>query len=193
MYCEGTSTEAVFTDLYKRYYAELHHMTLRYVTLVESEDICQSAFEKLWHQRKVFNEIQDMKAYLFQIARNGCLTQKRKEKLHEAFQRFHRAKEEQGACTENQLLYAELNRHFQQAVRDLPLRRRQTFVLQYFEDCSIKEIAQQLGIAESTVKNMLKLSKVHIQKCILETTEEKQSPLRRNRRDVNVKDLRRAV
>jgi RNA polymerase sigma-70 factor, ECF subfamily len=47
------------------------------------------------------------------------------------------------------------NEVFWQAVRDLPRRQREVVALHYVEDRSVADVAQILGVAESTVKNSL--------------------------------------
>lgn len=57
-----------------------------------------------------------------------------------------------------QIAFPELepvNEHFWKAVRDLPTRQREVVALHYLEDRSVSDVAEILGVAESTVKNSL--------------------------------------
>ena len=47
------------------------------------------------------------------------------------------------------------NERFWQAVRDLPRRQREVVALHYLEDRPVADVAEILGVAESTVKNSL--------------------------------------
>ena len=47
------------------------------------------------------------------------------------------------------------NERFWAAVRDLPRRQREVVALHYLEDRSVADVAEILGVAESTVKNSL--------------------------------------
>jgi RNA polymerase sigma-70 factor (ECF subfamily) len=47
------------------------------------------------------------------------------------------------------------NERFWQAVRELPRRQREVVALHYLEDRSVADVADLLGIAESSVKNSL--------------------------------------
>ena len=47
------------------------------------------------------------------------------------------------------------NERFWKAVRSLPRRQREVVALHYLEDRSVTDVAEMLGVAESTVKNSL--------------------------------------
>ncbi|MET0697831.1 MAG: sigma-70 family RNA polymerase sigma factor [Acidimicrobiia bacterium] len=47
------------------------------------------------------------------------------------------------------------NERFWQAVRDLPRRQREVVALHYLEDRPVADVAEILGVAESTIKNSL--------------------------------------
>jgi RNA polymerase sigma-70 factor (ECF subfamily) len=56
------------------------------------------------------------------------------------------------------------NVRFWQAVRALPRRQREVVALHYLEDMAVTDVAEVLGIAESTVKNSLAQARVTLAK-----------------------------
>jgi RNA polymerase sigma-70 factor (ECF subfamily) len=56
------------------------------------------------------------------------------------------------------------NERFWQTVRALPRRQREVVALHYLEDMAVTEVAQVLGITESTVKNSLAQARTRLAK-----------------------------
>jgi len=73
--------------------------------------------------------------------------------------------------TSSQVAERELREALQNSIDELPLRQKQVYTMNKLEDKSYQEIADDLGLSRSTVKNQiiaatkiirLKLSKYHL-------------------------------
>ncbi len=135
---------------------------------VESEEIVQNTFLKLWMNRHQLPEIENPGAWLSKIASNLALNALRDKANYKRYKELagnSDSSEEDGLqlsldAKELKLLIAE-------AVAVLPASRQQIFKMSRYEGLSRQEIAQKLGVAESTVKNQLTSSLKFIQEYIV--------------------------
>lgn len=118
----------------------------------KAEDIVQDVFMK-FHMAQ-YEEQGELKAYLARMTANACKDylkswSYRKLKFPGTF--FHPGKVRQ----RDRLVEKEELNELDRAILSLPLKKRETICYYYLENMSVKEIAQMLDIAESTVKSRL--------------------------------------
>ena len=76
---------------------------------------------------------------------------------HEAFVNyFLEQNQEYAFITEEEVAYRELSALLQQAIQELPERRREIFKLSRMESLSYKEISSKLGISENTIDTQIR-------------------------------------
>ncbi|MFA5850151.1 MAG: RNA polymerase sigma factor [Bacteroidales bacterium] len=116
---------------------------------INSEDIVQEVFLKLWKAEPVFpNEI-SFKAYLYLSTRNHCIDFLRKKKLMFSNIEIAGNIEEEA----NEVLKEEAFRLLDKAILELPPQSRR--VIQYaMEGLSIQETAVKLSVSVNTVKTL---------------------------------------
>lgn len=148
-----------FNQLFNRYQNKLLFYTF---AIVKSEgvakDIVQEAFIKLWTTRHKLDPDQSLSGFLYTIARNMALNhlkkagydQKLKERIWERIQEIQVRVE-----TEEVLFERESSKLVQEAIRQLPPRRKQIFTLSREKGLTHQDIANQLGISPNTVKNQI--------------------------------------
>ena len=120
----------------------------------EAEDIFQEVFLKLFrHQNSIISE-EHLKAWLIRVTINQSHSHTRSlwNKLTRGFGDKEDIKDE-GA--ENELLNKESTSDLTRAVMSLPLKYRDVIHLYYYEELSIKEIADIKGEKEATIKTRL--------------------------------------
>lgn len=149
--------ENAYALIFHAYNARLYPAVLKIIkSPAQAEEIIQNTFLKLWLHRHRLPEIEKPGAWLFRIASNLALSTLRNEAV------YHR--HVQGAGTtlpaaDEDLQLAldakELKQLIAEAVDILPASRQQIFRLSRYDGLSREEIAQKLGITESTVKNQL--------------------------------------
>lgn len=143
--------EKDFSLLYDRYKHVLYGIALSYLKDTDSsDDLIQELFLTLWNKRQDL-EIQNMKAYLFQMTRNRCLdylkAQKHIEDIAEAEDLSHEQTPQQ------ELEFKETGKRLQNLIQNLSPQCRTVFLLVRFENLKYKEVAGLLSISEKTVEN----------------------------------------
>jgi RNA polymerase sigma-70 factor (family 1) len=121
----------------------------------EAEDIVLDTFQKLWARREHFETMPNIKAFLYITVRNTCLNYLRyretqRKRTREMIKLLPDRFEEDA---EQQRIRAEVMKNIYSEIEKLPKKCREVFELYYFEGMKANEIAEQLQISESTVRN----------------------------------------
>lgn len=123
--------------------------------LSDAEDLVQETYLKAYINIGSLKDDSSGRGWLFKIARNACLDHLRKlPRLR------HVTLEEAGdpaALDTPEVLAADREKYvlMKTAVRRLPKKQRDIFVLKEYGDLSYREIADTLGIKEGTVMSRL--------------------------------------
>jgi RNA polymerase sigma-70 factor (family 1) len=158
--------EAAFSELFHFYTARLH---LHVASLVKSapiaEEIIQETFLRVWMNRDKLPGIEFPRAWIFSIASNICFNhlrqQLRKEKhLRVLASRAEDSQNEIPVLTE----LKEIKTAIHDAVDHLSGQRRLIWLLYREQGLRQSEIASQLNISVSTVKNTIAQSLEFIRK-----------------------------
>ncbi len=146
-----------FQQLFELYSQKLYRFSFSYLKSdVDSEEIVQEVFLKLWENRYKLKKDKSFKSYLFTIAFNSIkrkfnqkmLKDKYKHDLMEWFS-------EEKPSLESRLDFETLLDKLDQLIDELPEKRRIVFLMRKKEGKSIAEIANQLNISPKTVKNQI--------------------------------------
>ena len=115
----------------------------------DAEDIVQSVFEKLLMTKTEFQDEQHLKKWLIRVtvneARNLCNSFWKKHMV--SWENSETIQAYDFSCPEYSELY--------EAVLKLPVKYRSVVHLYYYEDYSVKEIADILHLRETTVQTQL--------------------------------------
>lgn len=156
--------EPAFKALYARHsrrvLAFAYHMTH---SAIDAEDILQETFLRLWTGREQLPEIAHVGNYLFTIARNKTLDHLRKVALqHRLIDQVWANISETSNDLELQLEARESNALIQQALTQLTPQQQTVFRLSRQQGLNHEEIAAQLRLSKSRVKNLLVEALKHI-------------------------------
>ncbi|MEO3944243.1 RNA polymerase sigma factor [Gorillibacterium sp. CAU 1737] len=138
-----------FTQNYEAYGTMLYRISL--LTLgntADAEEAVQETFVKLLYQAPAFRDPEHEKAWLIRVITNHCRSQRRGI-WHSRVQRMENLEEWLPAVRQP-------DRPILEQVMLLHRRYRIVLYLHYYEDYSVKEIADLLDIGESAVKMRLK-------------------------------------
>jgi len=152
--------EEAFSELYHRFAERIFYFSLRYVrTKEDAEGITQDVFLKIWENRQTLNPDLSLNAYIFTIAKNTLFNKNRK-KIHEQayLDYLKRHLDTSYDKTENDILLNEVKNCIDQAMDQLPQKRRKIFHLSRFECLSYLEISLRLNISEKTVEAQIRLA-----------------------------------
>jgi RNA polymerase sigma-70 factor (ECF subfamily) len=159
-----------FKVLYDRHFPRLCLIIGAYVEQREVvEDIVTNAFIKLYDHRAGIKEPGHIYAFLFVVAKNEAIGHLRLQRR----QRKGRAMQEQLVDREyHDPRETELERDrwmakIQNLVELLPPARKKIFRLHFFEGLSIREIANQLNLTETTVRNQRNRALIFLRQAFL--------------------------
>jgi RNA polymerase sigma-70 factor (family 1) len=159
---EGSrSAFRVLFDLYNgRLFAFIYKLTKSETT---SAELVQDIFVKLWVSRSELSEIRNVQAYLFTMASNRTIDHLRKvaaesRMLNNLWNRIAKFQE----SAEQEYNAKECNELINQAMVQLSPQKQKIFRLSRYEGLNHDEIATQLRLSKSTVKNHLVESLRHI-------------------------------
>lgn len=141
-------TENEFIDAVKRNHQRLFLIALSYTkNQTDAQDILQNTFLKLWKHPKPFKNAEHLDRWLTRVAVNES-----KNLLRSPFKSRSVPLEE----ADDRYDFAEAQDHaLFHAVMRLPQKQRTVIHLFYYEDMSVKEIAETLGIRVNAVKTRL--------------------------------------
>ena len=147
-------TEA-FRFLYEYYFTKIVLFAESYLyDEEEARDLVQDLFFHLWDHSEALHVTTSIKSYLFTSVRNRCLNILRDRKIRDEHNnKLFEAQLFSG--TEDVVIDEEIQQRLQEALDSLPDKCREIILLKVVEGKKNKEIANQLNIAETTVKTQV--------------------------------------
>lgn len=150
----STDNEAVFEQLFKKYFRELHAYAFSLLKDWDvAEEIVQGMFLKLWERNEVVQVRTSIKSYLYKSVYHDSLNYLRGQKVQLKYQTttaYSMKNHIDDAA--GKLTMGELEQHLQRALSKLPEKCRAIFHLSRFEELKYQEIASQLEISIKTVE-----------------------------------------
>ncbi len=164
---------AAFTQLYTQHLGHLY----RYVFLFtksreETDELLQELFIKIWEQRDKLVQVDSLKDYLFRVAKNKLLDNIRHLQIRQrVLSEIRRTRDASALLTGDQCAYREYYHVVQQAIEQLPPRRKLIFRLNIENGLSQEEIAGQLNISKSVVQKQLYSASRFVRRYLFEHSE----------------------
>ena len=138
-------------DLYRVAYSVLRNPS-------DAEDAVQEAYLRVLRHRDTLDEVRDQRVWLIRIVWNIVLDRKRRAKTRpetDDVAELARVLPCGGLSAEQVASAAQHHAHVLACVEKLPAKEREVLHLSAFEELSSVEIAQVLGITESSVRSRL--------------------------------------
>lgn len=147
--------QAAFAELFMQNRHKLFSFLMRLTQSPEAtEDVIQDIFMKLWRNRVSLTEIDNFSSYLFRMAQNQCITQfRRMAKETLILSKLASDAPASRSTTEDLLAAKEVQEQLQLAVAKLTPQQKLVFTLSREKGLKYEEIAAELNISASTVKN----------------------------------------
>jgi RNA polymerase sigma-70 factor (family 1) len=122
----------------------------------DAQDIVADTFIKLLEHRGQFQNMDNVRAFLYRVARNAAinfhLAGTRHRAAHEQIGYLNRADEGREHWLDNEQVRAEVLGAIYQEIEDLPGKCREIFKAIFIQGLSNEEIASRMGIAVQTVR-----------------------------------------
>src|SRR5579863_8188489 len=124
----------------------------------DAEDAVQETFVRVLRHRETLDEVRDQRVWLIRIVWNIVLDRKRRAKTRpetDDVSELARVLPAGGLSADERAIAAQHHAHVLGCVDQLPAKERQVLMLSAFEELSSVEIANVLGITESSVRSRL--------------------------------------
>ena len=142
-----------FSALVERYQRPIYNAAFRVLGREEdAKDVVQTVFVKVAEHLGEYDERRKFFSWIYRIAVNECINERRSRRTYESLdERLADPAPDQ----EEQAMRREVAEAVQAALQRLPEADREVLVLRHWLERSYAEIADALGLPESTVKSRL--------------------------------------
>lgn len=151
---------SAFDQLYQRYRPMLYTFLMRSTrSHAEADEIYQECWSRLIEGREKRREgnIENLKAYLFQIARNLLIDHQRKQNIRRVDSDFPlETFEDQSPSVERQRDGEDCAEILLHEVARLPDEQRESFLLKEEAGFTLEQIAQHFKVGRETIKSRLR-------------------------------------
>jgi RNA polymerase sigma-70 factor (ECF subfamily) len=147
--------QAAFSEFFRLYFDQLYMIMLKYTNRhIDAEDIVQSVFIKAWEKRQVFRDMENPLNWFFIAARNEFLDRFRKNRQSKQYQQYLTEvfSESDSSSPESIVTNKEYVQLYHQAIKNLPEKQQQAYLLSREKGLTYDEIAQIMQVEKSTVK-----------------------------------------
>ncbi|MBL4561500.1 MAG: RNA polymerase sigma-70 factor [Labilibaculum sp.] len=156
----NANDQFAFEVLFYKYKNKLKGFVIKLApSQVDSDEIVQKVFIKVWVQRTKIDPRKSFSSFLFTIAKNEVIDQLRSSISKRIYFMGHEAIADLNisdqSVNETQL---ELEQKVTELIKKIPERRRQIFELSRYDGLSYKQIAKELNISENTVDTQIRKS-----------------------------------
>jgi len=152
--------ESAWEQIVQRYKRKVFGIAYKFTgRFEEAEDLTQEVFLKVYRALHSYKKEQDFSWWLVSISRNACIdyyrSVKRERKLIAGDIKDLKEFRFQGLSPQGNLEAAEQSKMLRQSLGELSDDLRSVLILRDLKGLSYKEIADQLNLAEGTVKSRI--------------------------------------
>ena len=157
-----------FENIYVSHYSRMKRFAQEYVISEEdAENIVQDVFLDLWEQKLFLSSHTNLFAYLFTSVKNKCIdflrhktiVQKTADKLQDNYMKALQMKFHSLEAFDEKVFSApDIETIVQNAIKGLPDKCREIFVMNKIEGKKQKNIAQELNISVNTVESQMAIA-----------------------------------
>lgn len=153
--------------LYKEYYKDVLYVCSRYnMNPQDAEDITQDSFVTAFSSLSSLEDEEKFGSWISRIASNKCLNLLKRNNVFtmESIDDDENVIElpSKDKNTEDVVIDREVQDIISNMIQELPIEQRVTLFMFYYQDMSIKEIANSFNCSENTVKSRLNYAKKHM-------------------------------
>lgn len=150
-----------FERLYNMYSGKLYNFIMRISSgnLYMAEEVVQSAFIRVWEVRERVEPESSFISFLCTIAKNLLMNMYQRQTVEYVYNEYLKnTGVDRDSQTEESIDLRFLNEYIDSLAEELPAQRKKIFILSKRQNYTNKEIAEMMGISESTVATQLSLA-----------------------------------
>ena len=152
---------SAFEKLYNLYSGKLYNFMMRLSSGNQymAEEVVQQTFIRLWEVREKVDPTENFVSYLCTIARNLSMKMYQHQTVEYIYTEYLlKSNPDRDHQTEESTDLRFLNDYIDSLAEELPPSRKKIFLLSKRQGYTNKEIAEKMGISESTVATQLSLA-----------------------------------
>ncbi|NMC62169.1 MAG: RNA polymerase sigma factor [SAR324 cluster bacterium] len=155
-----------WNEIVEACYRDIYSYAYRIMTSVhDAEEVTQDTFLQAFKSLKGEEKLEQVRPWLFKVARNKCIDRKRWWKRWSLLKRSFFSHEPKIEADTQCIDFSPINA--------LPKRQKEILLLRHWHGFSTAETAKILGINEGTVKSHLKRAVEKVKLAILERNDKK--------------------
>jgi RNA polymerase sigma factor (sigma-70 family) len=131
---------------------------------LEAEDVLQSVYLKILEGKAVYRGDCKLQTWLFAVIRKTAISERRKT-LVRTLTTIPDTRTEINSC-EVELELSELQKRFRQALESLPARQREALHLVFYQDLSIREAAEVMGVTIGSARQHYERGKSRLREAL---------------------------
>ena len=150
-----------FERLYNMYSGKLYNFIMRLSSGNQymAEEVVQSAFIRVWEVRERVEPESSFISFLCTIAKNLLMNMYQRQTVEYVYNEYLlKSGLDHDSQTEDTIDLRFLNDYIDSLAEELPAQRKKIFILSKRQNYTNKEIAEMMGISESTVATQLSLA-----------------------------------
>ena len=150
-----------FERLYNMYSGKLYNFIMRISSGNQymAEEVVQSAFIRVWEVRERVEPESSFISFLCTIAKNLLMNMYQRQTVEYVYNEYLKnTGVDRDSQTEESIDLRFLNEYIDSLAEELPAQRKKIFILSKRQNFTNKEIAEMMGISESTVATQLSLA-----------------------------------
>ena len=150
-----------FERLYNMYSGKLYNFIMRISSGNQymAEEVVQSAFIRVWEGRERVEPESSFISFLCTIAKNLLMNMYQRQTVEYVYNEYLKnTGVDRDSQTEESIDLRFLNEYIDSLAEELPAQRKKIFILSKRQNYTNKEIAEMMGISESTVATQLSLA-----------------------------------
>ena len=150
-----------FERLYNMYSGKLYNFIMRISSGNQymADEVVQSAFIRVWEVRERVEPESSFISFLCTIAKNLLMNMYQRQTVEYVYNEYLKnTGVDRDSQTEESIDLRFLNEYIDSLAEELPAQRKKIFILSKRQNYTNKEIAEMMGISESTVATQLSLA-----------------------------------
>jgi RNA polymerase sigma-70 factor (ECF subfamily) len=161
---------AAFSSLVEAYHRPVYNLAYRMLgNSVEAEDAAQESFIRAYTRLDTYDPGRKFSSWMLSIASHYCIDVLRRRRMTllsiEELPPMLDVSMPRSAHPEQVVARAQVADQVQQLLGTLPEHYRTPVILRYWYDMSYREIAETMGVTESTIKTRLHRARAKLAEC----------------------------